>query len=75
MAPRGGNATGDLKERALRQRASAYLTQKLTKPVPEEEEIVSAKPFRKGEALISSSAGTGLRTSKGKPFKLKSECS
>lgn len=56
MARRGGNAAADLKERALRQRRSAYLTQKLTRPVPEEEEIVGAKSFEKGEALISSGA-------------------
>lgn len=55
MAPRGRNATGDLKERALRQRASK-LTQKLTRPVPEEKREVTAKPFEKREALISSPA-------------------
>lgn len=58
MAQREGNARADLKERALRQRGSAYLTQKLTRPVPEEEEIVRTKPPEKGEALISSGTDT-----------------
>lgn len=64
LAPRGGNATADLKERDLRQRASVWETQKITRPVPEEERVCESKTisfgdcFEKREALISSGADT-----------------